>query len=195
LIISLLRANSGLYVLFLAAVATSSFLLFTHSGEEESAHQPQAGTVDYFAVNLERLALKEDGVIKERLFTAHLDHLAEEDETLLERPLMTFYDRNPSASAPWKIYGDKGRLSRDGMVHLEDTVLINRDALNEGGRSIRIITSQVDINPTQSMASTRDHIEMISPPDEMSADGANIHYASPITIHLLSNVRRIHHVE
>lgn len=190
-----LRAHAGNLLLLLSVMATSWILISVHNDEEDRKSLSKTGKIDYFAINLERVTLNEQGVLKDRLFTARLDHLVDKEETLLERPLMTFYDAKTPSSSPWRIYGDNGRLGNDGIVHLDETVLINRDALSKGERSIRIITSKVDIDPSKTLASTSEHIEMLSPPDEMSADGAEIQYTSPITIYLRSNVRRIHHVE
>lgn len=196
MILQFLRTHAGNLTLFISAIVTSLILLSVHNEEKDRNTLSRAGNIDYFAINLERVTLNEQGSLKDRLFTARLDHLVDKDETLLERPLMTFYDaKTPSASSPWRIYGDNGRLGNDGIVHLDETVLINRDAMDPGERSIRIITSKLVIDPSKMLASTSEHIEMLSPPEEMSADGAEIKYASPITIHLYSNVRRIHHVE
>ncbi|MDD2769317.1 MAG: LPS export ABC transporter periplasmic protein LptC [Methylococcus sp.] len=159
--------------------------------KEEAGAAPDHGTVDYFSLNIRRTSLDESGRAKNLLVAPVLTHYIEDNHTELTSPVYTVFSKEENP--PWVISSEHGTIKQDGTIALEGAVLIQRDA-DRNGRSVRLTTSNATIDPNRDYAETSEHIEVVSAPDLLTGDGAQVHFGDQLKITILSNVRRKHDV-
>lgn len=150
-------------------------------GGHTPAHTPQ-----YVVDGLEVYATGEDGRPKHRLRARRLLHFDDDGSTELELPRLTLYD--PEAP-PWEVESERGWVSEDGnLVRLHGQVTINRagDSVN---RPVRILTSDLEVEPDREYAETAQHVEVYSNQDWVRSDGAQVWFSEPMRVKFLSNVR------
>jgi lipopolysaccharide export system protein LptC len=118
-----------------------------------------------------------------------LTHYSDDGRTDLTTPVYTMFSKE--GHPPWVVSSERGAIRPDGTIALEGAVVIQRDT-DRNGRSIRVMTSNAVVDPSRDYAETADHVEIVSDPDFLAGDGAQLHFGDQLKITILSNVRRKH---
>lgn len=183
-------ARSFLIYLMLALAVVGSFWVadrFAPPAEQREAKPP--GQIDYYARNIRRYTSDLRGKRRNVLDAERLTHYHDDDHSELERPVLTLFS---SDGPPWIIHGERGTVSsRSSDVFLEGPVLVTRDA-DRKGRTFRAETSNVRVKPDEDYGETEDFVEIVSPPDELSGIGMQVHFGKAFKVTVLSSVRRKH---
>lgn len=160
--------------------------------QEPAPLRPSPGTVDYFSKNLRRTVLDEAGEPAEMLIAETMTHYENDDHTELDHAELTLYQKD---GPPWVIRAERAELPGDSDdAFLYGAVLITREP-DANGRSVRIETSNVRVQPKRKYAETDDDITVLSPPDSMTGTGAQINFAEELSFMVLANVKRKHDVQ
>lgn len=145
--------------------------------------------IDYFAKNIHRTNLNEEGKPSEVLFAERMTHYKDDNRTVMEKPVLTI--NNSESSNPWIIKSEKGTSLAGGeAVLLQGKVVITH--ANDKGEELKIYTSNVKYVPDKNFAETAEKILMVSPGDATSAVGAEVYFKPDLIVNLLSDVRRKH---
>lgn len=160
---------------------------------EEAAARKEAGKIDYYSKNIRRQVMDETGRPKELLLAETLTHYPDDARTELTKPVFTLYGKGNSP--PWEFHSETAILPDQGdMIYMNGDVVIVR-AADAKGKTLRILTSNARVRPSQEYAETDEFILMLSPPDRLSGTGAKVHYGEDVHITILSQVRRKHEVQ
>jgi lipopolysaccharide export system protein LptC len=180
-----------LFLLLGAAAGGSTWFAQRLQLREEATEKADAGEVDYFSIHIRRVSFGEDGQPKNQLIAPILTHYAGDDHTELKDPVLTVYSKG---GPPWVITGEHGTLLKEGEVRLDGPVLIQREADREK-RSVRVVTRNISVYPQRNYAETAEHVEVVSEPDYLRGDGAQVHFGEVLQVTILSNVFRKHDVQ
>ena len=141
---------------------------------------------EYFANGAEIMATNEKGRLRHRLRAERIEHYLDDRGTLLQQPRLSVYEEG---KPPWEIVSERGQVSPGGeVVLLEGDVTITREEA-PGARGVRILTSDLRIQPDAHYAETDQHVEIFRQNDWMESDGAQVWFNEPGRIKFLSNVR------
>ncbi len=177
------------YASLALAVVGSGWVAEQLAPPAEPREAKTPGQIDYYARNIQRFTADIHGRRRNVLDAEKLTHYHDDDHSELERPVLTLY---PSDGPPWVIHGERGTVSSKSTdVFLEGPVLVLRDA-DRKGRTFRAETSNVRIKPDEEYGETEDFVEIISPPDELSGIGMQVHFGKALRVTVLSSVRRKH---
>lgn len=161
--------------------------------EEPPAPEPDRGQVDYYSKGITRTQMDETGKPKQLLVADVMTHYQGNDRTELIQPVLTLYSK--TGGPPWVIHAESATLPADSdLIFMNGDVLIVRDADAEG-RTVRITTRNVRVQPGKDYAETDEFIRVVSPPDELTGVGAKVNYGEDFTATILANVRRFHAVQ
>jgi lipopolysaccharide export system protein LptC len=179
--------------LALSSLALASWWAAEYFGPPvEKGRKLEPGKVDYYSRGLKRMVMDVNGTPKELLVTEELVHYEGDDRSELTRPIMTMYTKE---GPPWVIHAEAATMPGKGdVIYLNGEVLVLRDA-NSAGRTMRIETSNVRVQPDNNYAETDENIRVISPPDYMTGRGATFKFGDGIQYSVLANVRRKHEVQ
>lgn len=170
------------------AIASWSWLEIT-SSEESSKLVGQQQGADYFSVGYRKQEMDEFGVLKSEIRAEKMFHYNHDGTVHLQRPDIRFFSPD---NPPWIIKADSGVLSNAGKeLWLNGAVMASR-AASMSGRGIAINTSQVKVLPESADAETVEWAELKSSPDVTTGVGLKLHYADPVKITLLNQVRGIY---
>lgn len=159
--------------------------------DEEPAAPQTRGTIDYYSKNLSRTQMDENGKPKQLLFAVNLTHYVDQDRTELARPVLTLYGED---GPPWVIHSDTAIMPGDGdTIFLNGNVLILREQ-DDNGRTLKIVTQSARVQPDNNYAETDEFIQVLSPPDELTGKGAQVHFGDDLKVTILSDVRRKHEI-
>jgi len=188
------RLSGGSRYVALSILALASWWAAEYFGPTvEKGKTLQPGKVDYYSKGLRRMVMDVNGAPKELLVTDELVHYeGDDDHSELTRPVMTMYTKQ---GPPWVIHAETANMPGKGdVIYLNGDVLVQRDA-NAAGRTMRIETSNVRVQPDNNYAETDENIRVISPPDYMTGTGATFKFGDVIQYSVLANVRRKHEVQ
>ncbi|HUL12653.1 MAG TPA: LPS export ABC transporter periplasmic protein LptC [Methylococcaceae bacterium] len=156
---------------------------------EEKTLKPERSEIDYYSTNVKRTVLTPEGKPKEVLFAVTMTHYKNDDRTEMDKPVLTLYKKE--GEQPWVIHSDTATaLSSGSTVFLKGDVLITRDTGENG--VVRIMTKNAKVEPDKSYAETREHVLILSPQDELSGTGMQVHFEPALQVNLLAQVRRKH---
>jgi len=177
------------------SLATLALLTWWLAGifmpDEEPAGPRTYGTIDYYSKNLSRTLMDENGKPKQLLFAVNLTHYMDKDRTELAQPVLTLYGTD---GPPWVIHSDTAIMPGEGdTIFLNGNVLILRER-DENGRTLKIVTQNARVQPDNNYAETDEFIQVLSPPDEMTGKGAQVHFGDDLKVTILSDVRRKHEI-
>lgn len=148
-----------------------------------------ADSPDYFSNNYEKIEMDLEGKLKTRVIADKVVHYSATDVAKLDNLVMTMY--KPDAP-PWIIRSETGTVPAGGRdIYLNGKVFINRDKA-PGFREVKIITSNLRVQPDVNYAETDEWTDLIMPPNKTSGTGMEATFSSPIHLKLLANVRGIY---
>lgn len=177
------------YASLAAAVIGSGWIAERLAPPAEPRESTPPGQIDYYSRNIHRATSDITGKRVNVLVAERLTHYQNDDHSELERPVLTLFAED---GPPWVIHGERGIVSSKSTdVFLEGPVLVLRDA-DRNGRTVRAETSNVRIKPDENYGETEDFVEIISPPDELSGIGMQVHFGKALRVTVLSSVRRKH---
>jgi lipopolysaccharide export system protein LptC len=177
------------YLILIAAVVGSFWVADKLAPPEEPREAKPPGEIDYYARNIRRFTADQQGRRRNVLEAEKLTHYHDDDHSELEHPVLTLFS---SDGPPWIIHGERGTVSsRSTDVFLEGPVLVTRTA-DRKGRTFRAETSNVHVKPDENYGETEDFVEIVSPPDELSGIGMQVHFGKNLKVTVLSSVRRKH---
>ncbi|HYE37903.1 LPS export ABC transporter periplasmic protein LptC [Methylocaldum sp.] len=189
---SILALRSLVTYLTLATLALLTWWLAgIFTPDEESQGPGTHGKIDYYSKNISRTLMDENGKPKQLLFAVNLTHYVDEDRTELAQPVLTLYGTD---GPPWVIHSDTAVMPAEGdTLFLNGNVLIlrERDANN---RTLKIVTQNARVQPDSNYAETSESIQVLSPPDELTGKGAQVHFGDDLKVTILSDVRRKHEI-
>jgi lipopolysaccharide export system protein LptC len=179
-------SHVALGVLALLSWWAASFLAPPPEKTDETG---EPGKIDYYSKNVKRITMDEHGKPKQLLFAVTLTHYQNDDHTELTEPVLTLYGRE---GPPWVIRSETALLpANSDTIYLNGNVLIMRDS-DKTGRTLRIVTRNARVQPDRDYAETSEFIQVLSPPDELSGTGAEVHFGDDLKVRILSDVRRKH---
>lgn len=182
-------ALRGYAVLGILAILTGWLASFLAPREADTEATGLAGRIDYYSKSVTRTVLDESGQPEQKLEASALYHYPEDDRTELKAPVMTLYRGQVT---PWVIRAESAVMPAGGaVIYLNGAVRISR-ASDARGRKLDILTRNVRLKPGEDFAETSEYIELLSPPDQLSGKGAEVHFGDNVKIRLLSEVRRRH---
>ncbi|MGX2040967.1 LPS export ABC transporter periplasmic protein LptC [Methylocaldum sp. MU1018] len=187
---SLLAPRSLATYLALSALALLTWWLAgIFAPGEETAGPRTYGAIDYYSKNLSRTQMDEYGNPKQLLFAENLTHYVDGSHTELVQPVLTLYGSN---GPPWVIHSDTAVMPDEGdTMFLNGNVLILRER-DEHGRTLKIVTQNARVQPDNDYAETDEFVQVLSPPDELTGKGAQVHFGDDLKITILAEVRRKH---
>ncbi|MEE9355614.1 MAG: LPS export ABC transporter periplasmic protein LptC [Methylococcaceae bacterium] len=157
----------------------------TVSGEVE-ASAVLSQSPDYFSTGYEKIEMDIEGQLKSKVTADKLTHYGDTDVAELNSLVMTMYKPE---SPTWVIRSETGSVPAGGReVFLNGRVFIDR-AKSPGYEEIKIITSNLRVEPEQDYAETEEWTDLIMPPDKTSGTGMKVTFSNPIHLELLANVR------
>ncbi len=121
-------------------------------------------------------------------YQMHPDGPSEGDYTLIEQPVMGFYDAE--ATAPWRVTADTGRSEGNGqLIRLLDNVLIQQQTPSQG--LIQITTTELRVRPREQFAETDKAVKMRSAKGQIDAIGMDADLAQS-RLQLKSQVKAVY---
>lgn len=173
--------------LLLAVLAVASWWIADGLSVQQPSSAPAVEHyADYFSTRITKTTMNEDGTRKQILVAQAMVHYKDDDTTELAQPVMTVFN---TESPPWVIRSMQGFVSSDrNEIVLGGNVIITRKA-GAGVSPVKVITSNLTVHRSSSIADTPDHAELISPPYRISGIGMRVHFQDPKTVSLLSKVR------
>lgn len=178
------------YLLVLVLAGLSWWLVEVFRVDDQLNTEVEAAkhSADYFSKGYRRKDLDENGQLKSELSAVSMLHYSDDGITHIDKPSLTLYNADNQVP-PWVVKSDFGVLSADGKnLLLKGKVFIDR-AQATGVRQIKIITSNLRVQPKISYAESDDKAELISPPNHTEGEGIQITFKKPIYIKLLSKVK------
>jgi len=185
-----MRSLRILLVLIAVAVALASWKLVQ---EEADKPRPNARSgpriIDYYVTGLDVTRMTEAGRPANRLRAETLRHYTDDDTTELQQPHLTVYRDD---SPPWEVDAEQAWVSADGsLVLLSGEVLIEREG-NADSRPMRILTSELRVQPDQDYAETDEKVRVVSESDWLDAVGMQAWLRPPSRLKFLSQVNGYH---
>lgn len=175
-------------VLVLAAVGTA-WMSKRFAAPDEPRESKQPGQIDYYSRNIHRVTSDVTGQRRNILQAEKLTHYHDDDHSELDHPVLTLFS---AGGPPWVITGERGTVSSKSTdVFLEGPVLVTREA-DRKGRTFRAETSNVRVKPDEDYGETEDFVQIVTPPDELSGIGMQVHFGKVLRVTVLSSVRRKH---
>lgn len=145
---------------------------------------------DFFMENAKIRQLTATGTTSYELTTERATHLADSDNTLLEKPDLTFY--REGEAQPWEVRAENGQASQGGnKVRLIDNVIIEQ--IVPGRPTTQLTTSALDVYPDRDYAETDQPVRIEAGNGVTTGVGMQVHFNDG-TMTLLSNVRGQHEV-
>lgn len=143
-------------------------------------------SVDYYALKFLRTEMNEDGSPKTRLSAAAMHHYADDNTSVLSRPLLLLFSKN---APPWVVRADEGNISGDGdTIFLGGKVLLTRDAYGKSN-ALEVVSKDVTVHMNDSYLLTEAYTEIFNHPQYTSGTGMRTDFADGMQITLLSDVR------
>lgn len=181
------RQMTGYLLLLLFAAFT--WWLVERSEPDEMRLAVPPHSADYFSTGYRKIEMNLQGKPENRLDAEKMTHYSDDDTTVLERSVMTFYKTDALA---WLIKSETGLRSPDGkLLYLNGKVVIEQFEA-DGEQKLRVNTSNVRVKPAKKYAETDEWGEIITSSDWVSGTGMQIFFAEPVRLRLLSNVRSIY---
>jgi lipopolysaccharide export system protein LptC len=182
--------NLRVYLLVFILAGLSWWLveIFRFDYQVDKEVEAAKHSADYFSKGYLRKDLNEQGLLKSELSAESMLHYSDDGMTHIDKPHLILYNADRQIP-PWVVKSDFGILSADGKnLLLKGNVFIDR-AQAQGVRQIKIITSNLRVQPKISYAESDDRAELISPPNHTEGTGIQITFKKPIYIKLLSKVK------
>ncbi len=178
--------NILVYVLFGVLALISWWLLKLAEPEQEVSEIVAQHSVDYYSLGYQKRTMNDLGLLSSEVKANKMSHYSDDGSIYLEAPVLSFFDEK---LPPWVIEADRGILSNAGKdLFLSGPVLVSR-AASKLNRAVQIKTSDLQVKPETSDAETNNKAELLSPPDSTTGVGLKLHFADPIRITLLKQVR------
>lgn len=181
-----MSAKFQFFVLISVLAIVSWWMSQLSVSEEIKASVVPAQSPDYFSIGYEKIEMDLEGKLKSKVTADKLTHYSDTDIAELNNPVIIMY--KPDAPS-WVIRSETGTVPAGGReVFLNGKVFIDR-AKAPGFRGIKIITSNLRVQPEQDFAETKEWTDIIMPPDRTSGTGMEVTFSTPIHLKLLANVR------
>jgi len=146
---------------------------------------PTARLVDYYVRDFRVTDTDINGQPTRILDAEEMRHYPSDDTTELELPELTIF----RTDQPWTIVSEKGWLSGDGkLMLLSGEVVIDRQE-GENNSPIRLLTSNLRVQPKQDYAETDEKVRVTSLDDRIDAVGMQAWFRKPGRIKFLSEVK------
>ena len=142
--------------------------------------------IDYYIRGLDVTRMTEAGVPAHRLRTPQLRHFSDDETSELEQPHLTVYQAD---APPWEVDSETAWVSPDGtLILLQGDVLITREG-DADDRPMRIVTSNLRVQPEQDYAETDEQVRVISETDWVDSIGMQAWMRPPSRLKFLSQVK------
>jgi len=164
---------------------------FAPSEDSTPQYAPESGTreVDHFIAGLDVTRMSDTGQPAHRLRAQNLRHFTDDDTTELQTPHLTVFQVD---TPPWEVDAESGWVSTDGsLILLSGEVLIERKGDNDN-RPIRLLTSELRVQPAQDYAETDEKVRVESEADWIDAVGMQAWLRPPSRLKFLSQVKGYH---
>lgn len=178
--------NAWLSAAALLAFAVFSFWLLQDLEESDLAprraarHEP-----DYFVDNMVRRTLGEDGMLRNVLRAARVEHYPDDDSTELASPHLEIYN---GPSEPWHVVAERGWISAgNDVVLLHGEVEIWRYD-GAGRREYQVLTTELRVLPGEQYAESDNPTIIITPATVTHAIGMRANFAHD-RVELVNRVR------
>lgn len=187
--------RSGLLILAFLLIALGGWSWWTSKHQEEApATSPADGpgqTIDYYVKDFSVTTMTPEGKPARRLQAELMQHFLADDTTQLQQPFLQVF--NPDAPF-WEVRASTGWISGDGeLVLLSGDVDIKRRG-DEQNRPIRVVTSNLRVQPNQDYAETDEPVTITSELSKVTSVGMQAWLRDPVRLKLLSNTRA-HYVQ
>jgi len=145
--------------------------------------------IDYYVTGLDVTRMTTAGRPAHRLRAVNLQHYTDDDTTELQTPHLTVFQVD---TPPWEVDAESGWVSTDGsLILLSGEVLIERKGDNDN-RPIRLLTSELRVQPAQDYAETDEKVRVESEADWIDAVGMQAWLRPPSRLKFLSQVKGYH---
>ncbi len=176
------------YVLLIALSIASAWLVNLNGLEDDRValvpHSP-----DFFSTGYVKWETDETGRSQKKITADRLEHYASDGVSRLEKPQINLVGH---ASTAWSIRSETGVLSEDGKnLQLHGRTLIERGHPGQQG-ALKITTSNLTVKPQESRAESSEKTEITSAIQVTTGAGMKIHFAGPVKLQLLGNVKGIY---
>lgn len=182
-----MRRFRPILAILLVLVATLSWWLRDSPAPQTAARDHKGPReFDYYIRGLDVTRMTPEGKPAHRLRAGHVRHFTDDDTTQLMQPRLTVFQEQ---APPWEVDAERGLVSGDGdLVLLNGDVLIERagDAKN---RPVRIVTSNLRVQPREDYAETDEHVRVESHADWLDATGMQAWLRPPSRLKFLSQVK------
>lgn len=175
-------------VLVLVIAAAASWWLARPADEGTASTATNRGEreIDYYITGLDVTRMTEAGVPAHRLRTPRLRHFTDDETSELEQPHLTVYQTD---APPWEVDADHAWVSADGsLILLQGDVLITREG-DVDDRPMRIVTSNLRVQPEQDYAETDEQVRVFSESDWVDSIGMQAWMRPPSRLKFLSQVK------
>ena len=180
------RFRPVLALLLVTAAVISWLLVDREPTEPPPVAQNDSHRVDYTVTNLDVTRMTAAGQPAHRLQAEILRHFVDDDTTELEIPHLTVYQGDES---PWEIDAKHAWVSADGsLVLLTGEVIITR-AAHANSPPVRMVTSEVRLQPRQDYAETDEKVRVETDTDRLDAVGMQAWLRPPSRLKFLSQVK------
>jgi len=182
----MISTTRRLSYLLLTTLSLASWWLLKLNGIEDGRIPAPLHSPDFFSTRYVKWEMDGLGQPKKKLVADKIEHFADDGLTHLLNPKMDFKNNQ---SVSWTIHSEAGVLSKDGKdLNLTGQVIIER---GESGkqRMLKIITSNLKVQPETNQAETQERVEIINPPNVTTGVGMKLFFAEPVTLRLLANVK------
>jgi lipopolysaccharide export system protein LptC len=150
-----------------------------------------SGMVDQTSVHIQRTALDLQGKPRDVMVAETMTHYADEDRTLLERPVITLY--RDGETVPWNITAGGGELlPKQDTVLLQGDVRIQRKFPDQ--QTLLVLTRNLRYETKLNHAHTDEEVWVTKGPDELRGKGMDVLLKPHLKVKILSKVRRKHEV-
>ena len=170
-------------VLFFALIISFYFLQATMNQPKLIQHSKF--TPDLYASNITMLETDDQGHWKHQIRAEALTHYTDKNHSVFSKPIITIL--RPEQQ-PWIIHADAANAYEGSDVVTLTGHVRARQAAGEHNDSTLILTEAVTIERDNDIATSDQHVRIITPDSQIDADGMRVHLHDK-RVKLLANVR------
>ena len=170
----------------LMVIAIVGWLATGSQPGQQNKSSEKSHIANYFVRDMDTVSMGFDGKPERQVETVRMTEFYDDETTEMETPFFTFYR---SDTPPWKLHSEQGWLSADGELALLSGRVTMTRAATADSPAIKMVTSDVRIQPGNNYMETDNHVTITSANDSVNADGMQAWLDDPGRIKFLSNVR------